>query len=194
MKGMEDFDLGRLIYLGAFLLLLTGYFVAEARANLGRTFRYAMAWVFIFLGAILGVAVWEDVRNVVAPSQAVLSGGALEVPRGPDGHFHLVAQLNGTPVDFLVDTGASDIVLSRADAARVGLPDDLPFLGTAQTANGTVRLAFARIDEMRVGESVLRDVPVSVNEGELFKSLLGMSWLGQYGRIEIAGDRLLLEP
>lgn len=191
---MEDFDTGRLIYLSAFLLVLVGYFVAEARVNIGRTVRYAMAWGMIFLGAILAVAVWEDVRDVVAPRQAVLSGGALSVPRAPDGHFHLTAEVNGEAVDFLVDTGASDIVLSRADAARVGLPEDLPFLGTAQTANGTVRLAFARVEEMSVGEVTLRDVPVSINEGELFKSLLGMAWLGQYERIEISGDRLLLEP
>ena len=191
---MEDFDFARLIYLSAFLLVLVGYFVAEARVNLGKTVRYAMAWVMIFLGAILAVAVWEDVRDVVAPRQAALSGGTVSVPRGPDGHFHLTAQINGRDVDFLVDTGATDIVLSREDAVRVGLPDDLPFLGTARTANGTTRIAFARVEEMSVGEVTLRDVAVSVNEGDLFKSLLGMAWLGQYGRIEIAGDRLILEP
>lgn len=191
---MESIDIPRLIYLSAFLLVIAGYFVAEARVGMGKMLRYGMAWAMIFIAAILAVGLWDDVRRTVLPSEAVLSGGILAVPRGPDGHFHLTAEINGTPVDFLIDTGASDIVLSRADAARVGLPDDLPFLGQARTANGTVRLAFTRVGEMTVGPVTLTDVPVVVNEGELFKSLLGMAWLGQYGRIEIAGDRLLLEP
>jgi len=191
---MENIDTDSLIYLIALTALLAGFFFAETRVGLGKMMRYALIWVLIFAAGILGVAVFDDLRQTVLPRQSVLSGEVLEVPRGPDGHFHISAELNGEPVDFLVDTGATDIVLSRQDALRVGLPEDLPYLGRAETAKGTVGIAFARVDTMTVGPVTLSDVPVAVNEGDLFKSLLGMDWLRQYERIEIRGDRLRLEP
>lgn len=191
---MENFEFDRLIYLVILVTLIAAYFFAEARIGMGKMVRYAMVWVLIFVAAIVAVGLWDDVRHTVVPRQAVLSGGVLEVPRGPDGHFHLEAQINGETVDFLVDTGATEIVLSREDAERVGIPDDIPFLGRAQTANGPVRTAYTRVDEMTVGTVTLTDVPVAVNEGDLFKSLLGMSWLGQYESVEFRGDRLRLSP
>ena len=106
--------------------------------------------------------------------------------RGRDGHFHLTAQVNGAPVRFLVDTGASDVVLTRDDAVRVGLdPARLDFTRRAMTANGPVMTAPVRLDRVAVGELEARTVPAVVGGGELFQSLLGMSYLDGFRRIAV---------
>ncbi len=191
---MDSFDFGRLVYLVLLGTAVAGYLVAEGRQGLGKTARQAAVWGFIFLGAIAGFGLWDDIRSTVNPAQMVFGEGArVEVPRARDGHFYLTLEVNGTPVDFVVDTGASDVVLTREDAARVGLnPEDLRYVGVAMTANGEVPIAPVRLDELRLGEVTDRRVRASVNGGELFQSLLGMSYLGRFERIEIARDRLIL--
>ena len=192
---MENVELPRLIYLVLLGTAIAGWLIAENRQNLGKTARMGVAWGLIFLGIIAGYGLWEDIRSDVLPRQAVLEdGGAIEVPRGNDGHFHLTLRLNGEPVDFLVDTGATDIVLSLQDAERIGLePDNLAFLGSARTANGTVRTAFATIDEIAIGPVAFDRVRVAVNGGEMRGSLLGMSFLSRFDRLEITDNRLRLE-
>ena len=193
---MENVPLDRLIYLVVLGTAIAGWFVAENRHSLGKSARMALAWFLIFLGFIAVFGLWEDIQGDIRPQQAVLEDGRLiEIPRGRNGHFHLTLSLNGTNVDFLVDTGASDVVLSKSDAVRIGLDlDDLAFLGTARTANGDVRTAYTIVDDVALGPVVFRNVGVSVNSGEMGGSLLGMSYLNRFSRIEIAGDRMRLVP
>lgn len=192
---MENVDLPRLIYLVLLGTAIAGWFIAENRQNLGKTARMGMAWGLIFIGFVAIYGLWDDIRDDVMPRQTVLESGLIEVPRSGDGHFHLTLELNGEPVDFLVDTGASDIVLTMEDAERVGLdPDNLAFLGTARTANGTVRTAFATIDTISIGPVSFNRVGVSINGGEMPGSLLGMSLLSRFDRLEITDNRLRLEP
>ena len=192
---MDALDTGHLVYLVILGIAVVGWFVAENRQSLGRTLRTGLAWAFIFLGVIAGYGLWGDIRDDVAPRQTVFTDQArVEVPRAFDGHYYLTLALNGVPVDFVVDTGATDMVLSRADAARIGLdPDRLAFTGIAGTANGEVRTARVRLDEVSLGAITDRNVPASVNAGEMDTSLLGMSYLQRFSRIEIANGRLLLE-
>ena len=94
---------------------------------------------------------------------------------------------------FLVDTGASGIVLSRRDAEKVGLdPGGLAYLGTAQTANGRVATAGVRLGLVRLGTFTDTGVPASVTEGGLDTSLLGMSYLDRFANIAISGDVMTL--
>ena len=192
---MDSTDLPRLIYLVLLGAAVVGWFLAENRGNLGQTARMGLAWGMIFVGVVAAYGLWEDVRRDVLPRQSVLAGqSGIEVPRREDGHFHLTLRLNGEPVEFLVDTGASDMVLSLADARRIGLdPDNMAFLGTANTANGTVRTAYATISEVSLGPAEFRNVRAAVNGGDMRKSLLGMSFLSRFDRLEIADNRLRLE-
>jgi aspartyl protease family protein len=123
----------------------------------------------------------------------VTSSGEVVIRAAQDGHFYLVAKVNGTPVQFLVDTGASSVVLS-ADAARRAriLPNRMEYTGLASTANGTVRMALVTLRELRVGEHRMRDVQGSVNEADMPLSLLGMSFLNRLESFEFADDRLIL--
>lgn len=191
---MDGYDFGRLIYLVLMGAAVAGYFMAEGRQGLGKTARQVMVWGFIFLGVIAAYGLWDDIGNTVTPRQMVSDdGGRIEVPRARDGHYYLTAEVNGVSVDFMVDTGASEVVLTQPDAARAGLdPGSLRYSATASTANGTVAIAPVRLDELRLGDMVQRRVRASVNGGEMEQSLLGMSYLQHFARIEIAGDRLIL--
>ncbi|MCE8471200.1 TIGR02281 family clan AA aspartic protease, partial [Rhodovulum sulfidophilum] len=117
----------------------------------------------------------------------------IEVPRAPDGHYYMTVEVNGTPLHFVVDTGATDVVLTRKDAARVGLdPEDLQYFGEAHTANGTVRTAPVRLDTVAIGPIVDRNLRAFVNAGEMHDSLLGMAYLNRFERIEFVRDRMIL--
>lgn len=192
---MDNSELPRLIYMVLLGAAVVGWFIAENRGNLGATARMAMAWGMIFIGLIAGYGLWDDIRSDVMPRQAVITENRIiEVPRSSDRHFNLTMRLNGEPIEFVVDTGATDMVLSLDDARRAGLnPDDLAFAGTARTANGTVSTAFTTVDEVAIGPVTFDNVRVAVNGGDMRGSLLGMSFLDRFERVEISGNRLRLE-
>ncbi|MDA0962045.1 MAG: TIGR02281 family clan AA aspartic protease [Proteobacteria bacterium] len=190
---MSDLQLGHLAYL-VLLGAVVVYAFVQHRQGLNRTLQQAALWGLIFLGAIAAYGMWGDIRQIVTPRQAVFSEeGRVVVPRSRDGHYHLILDVNGTAVEFVVDTGASGVVLSRRDADRIGLdPANLVYVGRAMTANGEVRTAPVRLDSMALGGIVDRNIPAWVNEGALDTSLLGMAYLQGWTRIEIARDELIL--
>jgi aspartyl protease family protein len=151
-------------------------------------------WIFIFLGVIASYGLWDDIRQTVRPQQSVAQEtGRVEVPRSRDGHYYLTLEVNGTPVEFLVDTGASQVVLNERDAERAGIDTKaLAYLGRARTANGEVRTASVWIDEISLGGITDRNLRVWVNEGELEQSLLGMGYLQRWSSIEIRNGALVL--
>ena len=192
MTGDQTASLVYLLLLGAAIAL--SHLVAN-RGNLGRVARHAALWALIFLGAIAAVGLWPTIRDTVVPRQAVLQDGRqIAVPMSPDGHFYLTLELNGVPVRFVVDTGASDMVLSAEAAARIGLdPDTLIYSGRAMTANGMVETAPVRIETVALGPVVDQGLRAVVNRGDLSESLLGMGYLRRFSRLEITAGQLLLE-
>jgi len=194
IQTMENFDTARLLYLvllgGAVLL----WFFAQNRASLGKVTQQALVWGLIFVGVIAAVGLWGDIRQTVQPTQTVLAqGDRIELPRAPDGHYYLTAQVNGTPVRFVVDTGATQIVLSQDDARAAGLElSNLIYAGRAFTANGTVRTAPVRLDQIAIGPIADHDVRAVVNEGKMDQSLLGMDYLQRFSSVEISNGTLSL--
>lgn len=117
----------------------------------------------------------------------------LVIPAGPHGHFMVEAVVDGTPLEFMVDTGASDVVLSPADARRIGLrPENLRFTRRFRTANGEVAGAPVVLRELRLGQQSAYDVEASVHGAPLPVSLLGMSFLGRLRGYEVDDGRLIL--
>ena len=146
-------ELGRMAYLVLLLVAVGGFLLFELRARPGKTLRLAAAWAMIFLGVIALAGLWGDIRQAVAPQARMLEGGRIEVPMGGDGHFHLTARVNGQPVRFVIDTGATTIALAEDDARRAGIdPDSLAFVGQARTANGMVQTATVMLDSLTIGE------------------------------------------
>lgn len=190
---MQDFDFARLTYLMILGSVLLVWFVAQNRAALGKLAQQALIWGLIFVGALAAVGLWEDIRQTVRPMQSVVAGDRIEVPRAPDGHYYLTVEIEGVPVRFVVDTGASQIVLSQSDAERIGLDTkSLAYLGRAYTANGEVRTAPVRLESLAVGPVRHENLRAVVNQGEMGQSLLGMEYLQRFSSIEITGGRLVL--
>lgn len=178
---MDNDDLMRLIYLGLLLAAVGGWMLVEYRRRMGQALRTAMAWGLIFVGVAAGYGLWTDLRQDILPRQMVTAAGSLVVPASPDGHFYLTVEVNGEPVEFMADTGASNVVLSQKDARRLGIdPDSLTYLSQAMTANGPVQLARIRLPQLELGPFSDRDVPAYVTAGEMETSLLGMDYLGQF--------------
>lgn len=183
-----------LIYLVLLACAVGGWFFVTGRNSIGKTMQMATIWGFIFLGVVAAYGLWNDVQRQTLNNRMLqLGNGQILVPRQSDGHYYLTLSLNGENIRFVVDTGATDMVLTRSDARRAGLdPDTLHFLGTANTANGQVRTAPVRINTVQLGDFTDTDVRASVNGGEMEGSLLGMGYLEKWGRIEISGGELRL--
>jgi len=192
---MDSNDFGRVLYFVLLLAAIFGSYLVSSRENLGKTAQMASIWGLIFVGVIAAAGLWQDIRDDIVPRQGVIGeGGRIEVPMGIDGHYHLTLDINGKPIRFIIDTGASDLVLTQRDARVAGIdPSALAYLGRAQTANGMVPIARVTLDTVGLGDVIDRQVGASVNGGEMQGSLLGMSYLGRFGRIVITGNRLILE-
>ncbi len=191
---MDTDNVMRLVYLSVLGTAVVFWFLAQNRQSLNKTLQQVMAWVFIFVGVVAVVGLWEDIRTTVGPApQMTVTGESIEVPRSADGHYYLPVQVNGEPITFLVDTGASQIVLSDKDARRAGIdPNQLNYFGRALTANGEVRTAPVRLDTLTVGPITDQNVSAWINEGELHKSLLGMDYLHRFSNIQFTDGRMIL--
>jgi len=192
---MEEKDFARLIYLSVLVVAILGSVLISRRGAYGKMFRQAGVWLLIFMGLVAIVASWQDIRQSGQTMSFQQSeDSAIIIPKEIDGHFHLTVTINDRPIEFLVDTGASDIVLTRNDAARVGFdPNRLDYWGMANTANGTVRLATIRLETVRLGEFIDKNIRASVNKAPMEKSLLGMRYLSKFRAIEISNDQMILK-
>jgi aspartyl protease family protein len=119
--------------------------------------------------------------------------GETVIERGPAGQFHLDAFVNGEPTEFLIDTGSDIVALTMTDAERIGVdvaPEDLrPIM---RTASGTGNGARIKLDRLELGNEEFRDIGAVVVEG-LEVNLLGQSVLRRLGKVELRGDRMIIE-
>ena len=126
----------------------------------------------------------------VRPADPVVAPSPRELRRGPDGHFYADAQVNGTTIRFLVDTGASMVVLTREDAQRAGI--QLPSArAMAMGVGGPIEVIPVTLDRVAVGGIEARSVEAAIAD-ETPVSLLGQSYLQRVGSVEIRGDTMVL--
>ncbi len=196
-----ELDRVRLVYLLLLLVLVSSSILAGRRLRLRGAAKAAALWVLIVAVVALGLtyrgelgAIGARVLGELLPHRGtVLGENEIRFPAGADGHFRIEALVDGTRIRFLVDTGASDIVLSPADARRIGFdPDTLRFTGVAETANGRVRTAAVRLGVIEIGPIRFDDLPASVNQAAMRGSLLGMSFLERLRSFEIRDGTLIL--
>jgi len=134
-------------------------------------------------------------RPQVPVAGSATNSRSIVVPRDARGHFEVDARIEGRHVNFMVDTGASVIALTASDAGRIGIhPAPREFVTEVKTANGTVRAAPTRLDEVEVGDIVVRDVAALVlPDTALSDNLLGLSFLSRLRRFEYTDGKLVLE-
>lgn len=117
------------------------------------------------------------------------------IPKSGDGHFWATALVNEKAVRFLVDTGATEVTLTPADAQRLGFDaSNLTYDHKVITANGQTLAALVTLTTVGVGRSELNNVDALVVKEGLSTSLLGMSYLGRLSRIEATPSSLVLHP
>ncbi|MHA3913393.1 retropepsin-like aspartic protease family protein [Halovulum sp. GXIMD14793] len=176
----EDQSL-RLLYFVLLGLFVGSYFLFNAGKRLSETLKNALLWLCIFIVVLIGYANKDLLQTQLMGSAQSLGDGKVTLTRSFDGHYYADLEINGAIIPFVVDTGASQVVLNREDAARAGFDvDELRFWGRASTANGEVRTAPVRLDDVRFGDFHDTNVQASVNGAELDTSLLGMSYLERF--------------
>lgn len=187
--------------LSLILVMLVSSLLSRREMAFSKTLKYLALWSLIGLVTIALYAYrfeFSDfktrIMGEINPSSVrINNAGELEITLSNDGHFYINAEINGVPVLFMIDTGASDIVISREQAKRVGInPQELVFDKPYQTANGKSWGARVKLDKVKVGNVVFRDVSASVNNADMGTSLLGMSFLRQFKKYEFYRDRLIL--
>ncbi len=188
------------------LVFLISTLVLQRGISMTESLRYGVIWLGIALVLVLGYSLRHDAAAVgqrlfsaLVPSAAQeLAPGEIALTRASNGHFLARAQVKGpdlteATVMFLVDTGASQVSLTAADARRLGIdPDRLRYDQIVRTANGTNMVARIRLRRIAIGSVVVDDVAAQVVPDGLDVSLLGNSFLNTLSAFEIDGDRLTL--
>jgi aspartyl protease family protein len=135
------------------------------------------------------------VQSAYQPREPVSSGRSLSIDADRQGHFKVDARIEGRHIDFMVDTGASLVIIRESDAAQIGIrPMRSDYTATVSTANGRAKAAPAKIDRIEVGGITVFDVQALVMPDDaLWQNLLGMTFLSQLKRYESASGRMVLE-
>jgi len=197
----SDGDQVRVILLAAVLAVVASSVILSRRFPFVEALRNIAIWSAIALVLAIGFAFQGELQSVYFRLRAELIPGypiaasakELVLAANEDGHFYVIGDVNGTPVKFLVDTGASDVVLSPDDARRLGIDvTGLDFSQPYDTANGVGYGAAYRVARLELGEVELTDVPVSINQAPMSESLLGMSVLRDTASVEIRDRKLFL--
>ncbi len=205
--GLAADDFASVGYLVA-ILLFVGAALIGRNLKARDVVRSIASWLVIFLALIAAYAYRGDIAEVggrmlgvLAPGVPIagrlvgdVGEGSVVVIRGRDGHFAVRAQVDDTPLTLLVDTGASFVTLTMADAAGVGVDvNGLEFATPIRTANGVIQAARITIDRLAVGAIERRALKALVAPpNSLDQSLLGMSFLNTLAGYGISGDRLVL--
>jgi len=188
---VPNIDYAHLTYLTLLTAVLIGS-VLMSRTGLWKTLRQLATWLLIIAGVAFAAALWSDIRKNSAPAKKLLlQDGAILIPKQADGHFHVTLNVNGIKIPFLIDTGATTVILSQKDAQKLGFDTNkLAFWDSANTANGEVKLAPVRLATVAMERHVDRNIAAYVNAGKLSVSLLGMSYLSKFSRLEITQEHI----
>ncbi len=192
----NDIQLGGLYVLMA-VMLVVGMLISRRGpvAKLATTF---LAWVAIFGAGFVLLTFRDDLGFVLqrlksdATGAPVEQAGQLRIPQAIDGHFYIDASINGRPVRFLVDSGATMTTIGRGTAARTAVVVSDRRNQMVRTGNGIVRVATGRAESIDIGEIRRGDVGLHVTDGDDF-NVLGMNYLSSLKRWGVEGRWLILE-
>ena len=194
-------DQGSVLRIAGILLILSMGVFSTREVRWAEKARHVAIWIGVIAVLAIGLTYRDEVMEIAnrvrgefASSYGVSKGARqLVITASEGGGFYVMGKVNGQPVRFLIDTGASDTVLSPDDAVRIGINTaSLRFDHMAETANGTGYGARYAADKVEVGPIAFNGVPMVVNQAPMSASLLGMSVLSRLESFQVRGRQLYL--
>jgi aspartyl protease family protein len=207
IAGLEPGEFASMVALFAILIFLSGSLFGGYRGRIGRAMRDGAAWALFGLVLVVGYTYKEEllphayriVGELVPGTPLPVEVGedgrqSVRIRKQYDGHFVARTDVNGVPLNMIVDTGASTVVLTIGDARQLGIDvNDLTYSVPVQTANGRSFAAQVRLDNVAIGTVKIANVNALIaKDGALHHSLLGMSFLSRLRSYEFSGDFLTL--
>ena len=158
-----------------------------------------LMWVAIFSAGFVVLTFrdnfsWVGQRlKAEAIGTPVVQGHETRIPMAIDGHFWVEGHVNGVPVKFLVDSGATMTTIDRETAIRAGVPVSKTADQIVRTGNGLIRVASGRAQQLNVGGIDRRDVGVQVADNDNL-NVLGMNFLSSLAGWRVEGNYLVMQP
>ena len=192
----NDWMLGSLYLLMA-LMLVAGSLIAR-RERFAKLMTFTLAWIAIFGAGFVLFTFRDDLGYVAqrlkseASGEPVVEGQEVRIPMAIDGHFWVEGYLNGVPVKFLVDSGATMTTIGRRTAESAGVTVSANQTQLVRTGNGMLRVSTGRADTLAIGPIERSSVGLHVTENEDL-NVLGMNYLSSMNRWGVEGRWLILE-
>ena len=188
--------MSQILYLSIFLAVFAVFLFNKK--NFSRKIQQLFLWFIIFTALFLGYEYFDKIKATrffaeLSPGSVISKNGNYIVRAARDGHFYLNLKINNKNIKFLVDTGATNIVLSKNDAKKLGFNiKNLEYKHLFYTANGAIYAARIILNQVELSSLVFRNVPVYVNQGDLDGSLLGLSFLRLFDSYKFHKNELIL--
>ena len=192
----NDTMLGGLYLLMAMMLVLGA--LISRREPIAKLFVMALAWVGIFGAGFVLFTFRDDLGYVAqrlrteATGAPVTVGNEVRIPMAIDGHFWVEGQINGEPVKFLVDSGATVTTIDRETAARAGVAINNNRDQIVRTGNGMIRVASARAESLGIDTIERQNVGLHIADDDNM-NVLGMNFLSTLSRWSVEGRWLVLQ-
>jgi aspartyl protease family protein len=181
--------------------LFTGIYNSINAHGLKKSLTQISAWCAIVLTVVAVYAfrfemryAYNRVLSALIPSYVWHNDeGQIVLSRSNDGHFYINALVNDVNIKFMVDTGASDVALTKLDAEKLKFNlSTLRYSRRYSTANGISFAAPVTLNKFAIGNYIFKNVSAHIGQGELDTSLLGMSLIARFASFRIDNDLLIL--
>ena len=186
------------IYLVGVLILVGSAFMVR-RIPIAQGLKMFVGWVLIFGAAFIVFTLKDEFMALGNRLLLETRGGVEQTAQGEirirqasDGHFWVTAEVNGEPVRFLIDSGATTTSLSRETARRVGIEPSSAFQAMVQTANGVVMVDRGRAETIRIGSIARENVAVHISDAFGDLNVIGMNFLSTLSGWSVEGRSLVL--
>jgi aspartyl protease family protein len=200
MNVMED---GPSIIWGVTCIVLLVASLAARRLPLGQLSKMILGWITIFAALFVifsfrfeFLSIWERVKADFSGSAGQnISGEAIAIRRQDDGHYWLQVAVNGNPVRFMIDSGATTTAVNANTAAETDVEvDSNGFPIIIETANGRVTAKRGSIKILQIGPHKISDHHVVVSDSFGDTNVLGMNFLDSMKSWKVEGNVMTLQP
>lgn len=182
------------------VLILPLSALVARRLPLSRTLRMALIWAGIFTVGLILATFWTRNRGAIDDfvidaglGGSRVTGNSVTIPRADNGHFYANVSINGVSRRMLIDTGATQTVLTRETASAAGVAIEKGFGVAINTVNGGAVAQRATVRMFDLGPLRTTDMEVLIADN-LDEDLLGADFLARLKSWRAEGNRLVLEP